>query len=104
MKNVSNAIGFFASIRQHAPIQDIHDAVDELKKTESDGIIAVGGGSPIDAAKVVVGLYKEVTGTVLKLISIPTTLSAAESTIGAGFTGKFIGSEVSEPDRTVIKL
>lgn len=78
--------------------------MDELKKTESDGIIAVGGGSPIDAAKVVVGLYKEVTGTVLKLISIPTTLSAAESTIGAGFTGKFIGSEFSEPDRTVIKL
>lgn len=78
----------FASIKQHAPILDIKKALDELEKSESDGIVAVGGGSPIDAAKIVISFYKEKTGTLLKLISIPTTLSAAEQTIGAGYTGK----------------
>jgi alcohol dehydrogenase class IV len=78
----------FASIKQHAPIQDIKKAVDELKNSKSDGIIAVGGGSPIDASKLVISFYKEETGTLLKLISIPTTLSAAELTILAGYTSE----------------
>jgi alcohol dehydrogenase class IV len=80
----------FASIKQHAPIQDIKTAVNELRNSESDGIIAVGGGSPIDAAKLIVSLHKEETGTLLKLISIPTTLSAAELTIIAGYTSKYL--------------
>jgi alcohol dehydrogenase class IV len=78
----------FTSIKQHAPIQDIKEALAELQKSESDGIIAVGGGSPIDASKIVISFYKEQTGTLLKLISIPTTLSAAEFTTSAGYTGK----------------
>ncbi len=78
----------FTSIKQHAPIQDIKEALAELQKSESDGIIAVGGGSPIDAAKILISFYKEQTGTLLKLISIPTTLSAAEFTTSAGYTGK----------------
>jgi alcohol dehydrogenase class IV len=78
----------FASIKQHAPVEDIKRAVDELKKSESDGIIAVGGGSPIDAAKIVISFYKKETGVLLKLVSIPTTLSAAELTIFAGYTSK----------------
>lgn len=61
-----------------------------MKKTKSDGIIAVGGGSPIDAAKIVISFYKEETGILLKLISIPTTLSAAELTTGAGYTSKYL--------------
>jgi len=62
--------------------------VGELKTSRGDGIIAVGGGSPIDAAKLVVSFHKEETGTLLKLVSIPTTLSAAELTITAGYTSK----------------
>lgn len=80
--------GVFTAIKQHAPIVDIKKAVVELKKSESDGIIAVGGGSPIDAAKVVLAFYKDETGVLLKLISIPTTLSAAEFTIIAAYTGE----------------
>lgn len=80
--------GIFTSIKQHAPIQNIRKALDDLKKSKSDGIVAVGGGSPIDAAKIVLGFYKEETGILLKLISIPTTLSAAEFTIIAAYTGK----------------
>lgn len=80
--------GVFASIKQHSPIQDIKQTVEELKKSNTDGIIAVGGGSPIDASKLVISFYKEETGILLKLISIPTTLSAAELTNIAGYTSK----------------
>lgn len=62
--------------------------MNQLKKNGGDGIIAVGGGSPIDAAKIVISFYKEETDVLLKLISIPTTLSAAELTIIAGYTSK----------------
>ena len=78
----------FSSIKQFAPIENIKSAVNELKKTSGDGVIAVGGGSPIDAAKLVISLQKEETGKLLKLVCIPTTLSAAEQTITAGYTGK----------------
>ena len=78
----------FSSIKQHAPIGDIQNAVEELKRSGSDGIVAVGGGSPIDAAKLAISFYKEQTSIVLKLVSIPTTLSAAEFTTGAGYTSK----------------
>lgn len=92
VKNAAGTIigGVFTTIKQHAPIEDINLAIDKLKKSESDGIIAVGGGSPIDAAKVVLSSYNDETGKLLKLISIPTTLSAAEFTIFAGFTGKLM--------------
>ncbi len=95
IEEVKNAAGteisaVFTSIKQHAPIEDIKVALEELKKIKSDGVVAVGGGSPIDAAKVVVALYKEETGIQLKLVSIPTTLSAAEFTIFAAFTGELL--------------
>lgn len=81
-------ITIFSGIQQHAPIQTIKMAVVELSNADSDGIIAVGGGSPIDAAKLMIYLYHEETGRLLKLVSIPTTLSAAEYTVIAGYTGK----------------
>ncbi|CAF1476410.1 unnamed protein product [Adineta steineri] len=95
----SQISGVFSSIKQHAPVEDIKKCVNELKESKCDGIIGVGGGSPIDAAKIVISFYKEETGILLKLISIPTTLSAAELTILAGYTneeGKKVGKKSSE--------
>lgn len=97
----------FTEIKQHAPYADITNAIEELKSSQSDGIIAVGGGSPIDAAKVIVAIYKEATGKLLKLVSIPTTLSAAEFTISAGYSsieGKKMSKRSSEIGSTVIIL
>ncbi|CAF1932624.1 unnamed protein product [Rotaria magnacalcarata] len=64
IESIKNASGcesvvVFSGIQQHSPIQHIRNAVIELKMRGSDGIIAVGGGSPIDAAKLVIHLYKE---------------------------------------------
>lgn len=76
----------FTGIEQHAPVATIRAAIGELQATQADGLIAVGGGSPIDAAKLIVHFHQEETGRLLKLVSIPTTLAAAEFTILAGYT------------------
>lgn len=81
--------GVHSKIGEHAPIAGIHQGMDMLKQHQGEGevgLIACGGGSPIDAAKTMIHLYEKEFGKVLKLISIPTTLSAAEMTIMSGYT------------------
>ncbi|CAF1392772.1 unnamed protein product, partial [Rotaria sordida] len=112
IERVKNAAGcevaaVFSNIQQHSPIQNTRTAVAELKKNNGDGIVAVGGGSPIDAAKLIVYLYKEETGRLLKLVSIPTTLSAAEHTIISGYTdenGKKIAHKSSDIGSSAVIL
>jgi alcohol dehydrogenase class IV len=82
LAGVQDAIG------QHAPIEGIHEGVQILRDAQGDGLIAIGGGSPIDAAKAIIHFHAEKTGSEpLKLISVPTTLSAAEMTFASGYTG-----------------
>ena len=62
----------------------INAGVDRFKKSECDFLIAIGGGSPIDAMKAIATLYcnggkisdymgKEITGNLPKMVAIPTT-------------------------------
>ena len=62
----------------------INAGVDCFKKSECDFLIAIGGGSPIDAMKAIATLYcsggkisdymgKEITGNLPKMVAIPTT-------------------------------
>ena len=75
------------AVRQHAPLTDIEEAVAALEAAEPDGILSVGGGSPIDAAKVIdVELAARRGRTRLPHVAVPTTLSVAELGGGAGFT------------------
>jgi alcohol dehydrogenase class IV len=79
--------GVYSRIRQHAPISDIKQAVIAARKAKADSLISLGGGSPIDATKVVAKDLSE--NFVLPLIphlAIPTTLSAAEFSYSAGMT------------------
>ena len=74
--------GTFSEIGEHAPVAGIRKGVEALGAGHADGIVAVGGGSPIDAAKAIIHYHqKENGGPYLKLIAIPTTLSAAEYTV-----------------------
>ncbi|KAL9611115.1 MAG: hypothetical protein Q9167_004219 [Letrouitia subvulpina] len=95
-------VATFSSIRQHAPVAQLDEATDLVRKDLSiDTIISVGGGSPIDSAKVISYRLHEKTGKFLFHITIPTTLSAAECTFGAGYTsadGQKTG--VAAPDLT----
>lgn len=87
--------GTFSNIKQHAPVAQLDEATDIVQKDSSiDTIISIGGGSPIDSAKAISHRTHEKSNKYLYHITIPTTLSAAECTMLAGYTseeGKKIG-------------
>jgi len=77
----------FSEIGQHSPIAGIRGGIKQYMDAACDCIIAVGGGSPIDASKAILyNIQKEFGGRTPPQIAIPTTLSAAEYTNGGGFT------------------
>lgn len=82
--------GTFSKIGQHAPIKELDQATDMVMKDSGiDTLISVGGGSPIDSAKAIsYRLNEKRPGSFLHHITIPTTLSAAECTLGAGYTNE----------------
>jgi len=69
------------TVGQHAPIAEVDAAVARAREAGVDGVVSFGGGSPIDAAKIVA---LQMGG--LPHVAIPTTLSVAELAAGAGFT------------------
>jgi len=80
-------VGTFSHIGEHAPVAQLDEAT-ELVKRDSyvDTIVSIGGGSPIDSAKAISHRLHQVSGKYLYHIAIPTTLSAAECSGGAGYT------------------
>ncbi|EEP81691.1 predicted protein [Uncinocarpus reesii 1704] len=80
--------GTYSGVRQHAPIADIQAALSQVQETGADVLISVGGGSPIDSAKVVAYHIHRQTGNWIPSIAIPTTLSVAETTGAAGYTSE----------------
>jgi len=81
--------GTFSRIGEHAPVAQLDEANEMVESDLNiDTIISVGGGSPIDSAKAISYRVNQKTGKYLYHIAIPTTLSAAECTMGAGYTEK----------------
>jgi maleylacetate reductase len=91
---VRRALGEIAApvtvlIGQHSPILQIEEAVERAAEAEVDGMVSFGGGSPIDAAKIVSVMLADRRGLqdrALMHVAIPTTLSVAELGLGAGYT------------------
>lgn len=74
--------GVFYEIGEHSPIVGIRKGIQAFKDAGADIIVAVGGGSPIDASKAMrYFLQEERGGEFVKQIAVPTTLSAAEYTV-----------------------
>lgn len=83
----SKHAGTFSKIGQHAPVAQLDEATEIVKKDESvDTVISIGGGSPIDSAKAISYRLHDKSGEWLFHIAIPTTLSASECTMMAGYT------------------
>ncbi|KAF2722488.1 Dehydroquinate synthase-like protein [Polychaeton citri CBS 116435] len=82
--------GTFSKIGQHAPVKQLDEATNQVLEDESiDTIISIGGGSPIDSAKAIsYRLNEKKPDSFLYHIAIPTTLSAAECTLFAGYTSE----------------
>lgn len=83
MLKKSDAFGStFSEIGEHAPVAGVRNGVAAVKEAKADVIVAVGGGSPVDASKAMIYfLQQETGGDFIPLIAIPTTLSAAEYTV-----------------------
>lgn len=85
----SRHAGTFSDIKQHAPVAQLDQATEKVLNDSSiDTIISIGGGSPIDSGKAISHRCNEKSGHYLHHVSIPTTLSAAECTMLAGYTNE----------------
>jgi alcohol dehydrogenase class IV len=75
-------------ISQHAPLAEVETAIDRAAEAKVDGVVSFGGGSPIDAAKIVAVRLadRRKLDDALPHVAIPTTLSVAELASGAGYT------------------
>src|SRR5437764_14337549 len=71
-------------IGQHAPVAQVDAGVEQA--AGAGGIVSFGGGSAIDAAKIISVRLADAGGRALPHIAVPTTLSAAELAAGAGYT------------------
>ncbi|KAL1594364.1 hypothetical protein SLS60_010124 [Paraconiothyrium brasiliense] len=79
--------GTFSNIGEHAPIAQLDEATGLVEKDSTiDTVVSIGGGSPIDSAKAISYRLHEKSGRWLWHVAIPTTLSASECTMMAGFT------------------
>ncbi|KAJ7087284.1 iron-containing alcohol dehydrogenase [Mycena belliarum] len=80
--------GVFTDIGEHTPVAGINACIDVFRESGADFFVALGGGSPIDGAKAIRFRIMEQAGADAPpmQIAIPTTLSAAEYSIGAGYT------------------
>lgn len=90
-------------IGQHAPVEDVRRAVAARSESGADIVVSLGGGSPIDAAKVVArGAFSEgADPDRLPHIAVPTTLSVAELSWRAGFTNA-AGNKAGFADRGML--
>jgi maleylacetate reductase len=77
-----------ATVGQHAPAADIANAERLVAERGADSVVSLGGGSPIDAAKIVaIHIGERRNGAApLPHVAVPTTLSVAELASGAGMT------------------
>ncbi|KAJ4291644.1 hypothetical protein N0V90_009539 [Kalmusia sp. IMI 367209] len=79
--------GTFSKIGEHAPVAQLDEASKLVEgDTHVDTVVSIGGGSPIDSAKAISHRVHEKSGKWLFHIAIPTTLSASECTMMAGYT------------------
>ncbi|KZT52331.1 Dehydroquinate synthase-like protein [Calocera cornea HHB12733] len=81
-------VGVNTGIGQHAPIAGIQKAAEDVLAAQADTLIALGGGSPIDASKAIKYFQHQAHPTLpwLNILVIPTTLSNADTTQNAGYT------------------
>jgi maleylacetate reductase len=78
-----------AIVGQHAPMTQVEVGAHDAATAHADGVVSFGGGSAIDAAKMIAVRLGEGSGDParrLPHVAVPTTLSVAELAPGAGYT------------------
>lgn len=75
-------------ISQHAPMAEIRAGAEDIGLAGVRAIVSFGGGSAIDAAKIISVRLADSDGRAIPHVAVPTTLSAAELAPGAGYTNE----------------
>ena len=91
-------------VGQHAPMSQVDLAIEQAAAAGVDGVVSFGGGSPIDAAKMLAVRVADRDGHAergLPHVAVPTTLSAAELAAGAGYTDD-AGNKAGMRDRRLL--
>ena len=92
LRSSVNRLGFEPStivvIGQHAPMTEIRAGAEDIGLAGVRAIVSFGGGSVIDAAKIISVRLAGHDERALPHIAVPTTLSVAELAAGAGFTNE----------------
>jgi maleylacetate reductase len=119
-------VGTYAAIRSHSPREDVIAVANAAREARADLLVAIGGGSVIDATKAVQiclwlgldtpqsmepyrnGAPKEIARKIaaphdaIRMISISTTLSASEFTSQAGVTDSTTNNKQSFSHRLLV--
>jgi maleylacetate reductase len=122
----SRHVGTFAAVRAHSPREDVIAGANAAREAQADILIAVGGGSVIDATKIMQlclwlrletpaalepyrgGAAPEIARKVsapansIRMMSVSTTLSASEFTSSAGVTDTSINAKQSVSHRLLV--
>ncbi|MDR6890316.1 MULTISPECIES: iron-containing alcohol dehydrogenase [Variovorax] len=84
--NLKQAVGSFMELPAHVPDVAVQAGLDACLGAGAESIVALGGGSVLDAAKAVSHLHHEKTGRYLPIAALPTTLSGSEFSHYFGIT------------------
>ena len=103
-------VEIFGEVKPDPPIELIVDGLKFLRQADADIVVALGGGSSIDAAKSIMFMAKQAGGkSGMKLIAIPTTSgTGSEVTKFAVITDKEQGikyplvDEALQPDMAIL--
>ncbi|MEL7092298.1 MAG: maleylacetate reductase [Pseudomonadota bacterium] len=87
----AKAAGIYSKAAMHTPVAVTRDALDHLKASRADCLIAVGGGSTIGLGKALA--YR----TDLPQIAVPTTYAGSEATPILGQTEDGVKTTLSDP-------
>ncbi|WP_179344637.1 iron-containing alcohol dehydrogenase [Winogradskyella ursingii] len=118
---LTSNLHIYKHIRPDAPFEDLNQIIDELKNKKLDNIIAIGGGSVIDAAKALSVSFEgidyrdifykkaDMPGKKINVTAIPTTAgTGAELSFGAIIYDNYnnikggIRGEIVQPDNVLI--
>jgi maleylacetate reductase len=84
--HVAQGVGCFTDLPPHVPDTSVRAALSACMSAQADSIVALGGGSVLDAAKAVSYLHHRETGRYLPIAAFPTTLSGSEFSHYFGIT------------------
>jgi alcohol dehydrogenase class IV len=85
LRDAGLAVEVFGDVQPDPTLDNVHGALEALRAHEADGVVAIGGGSPMDTAKAAAVAftnegdvrdyagYHQVPGPGLPLVAVPTT-------------------------------